>query len=1169
MLIPAGATSTVITIATQADADTEEELAIWNLALVSGTAAVATDPYQLRIIDKDAGSTPVIGTPVFNYSSGTYIGPITVLADIDPSYAGIYYMITEAALGTDPVEPESPVANGVLRPGVQTWSTLGLTCNVGMEYHIRAVAKMPGEDRFGPLAELKLRITDSSAFIFAGGGVNAIPSRVSPACIEGSTQADGFNIAQLNFVALDPVTDQAIASSLPTALGLKTYYTDLKLFNEVDGNNQRLTKVQQRYRDGTGLHVLATQTYEWIVSDLAELNVLTIRRGDTLLVTCSAGSSRLNLETGIAGNLALDPGQVVPLTFPDAGYFSLVATENGQQRAQMQVAVLGYQPTNEIVAAEIGFAREHGVAVEGADVIPGLSVVTQGAAAQPALGITAGQDDELEVAVTQLGYEHVDLTVKPLPLKKPEDLFRRGPKMVLRAGGADGDVIAAVEITDFEVLLDLTVVEASDDTFSDDVYAEDVVVIRPAVPVNVLVSDDLNWESTSGSQPTLFADVGGQTYPPGVRQVSKPALRQHDAALDREVEIAATGKMEGTVFHLWMALTTNADANGDEDLRISDRVDSLGIKLYEPLVVSASLTVQPSPSIDLLDSLTIRGGDYHSELTGFYGGTIERSDPDRDGWSVRDLLATGVLETLNLPFYVNTHFLTGDTGLDYSIGIASSISGREPQQVSTHTDIYFRLEDFTAPYYDAQILGYQDEYGDPLYIYPYYDVSVDEDAPDVEVSVTIYGLEEVGEGDMQHLPGAGMLQTRHDSRLTEADVFRCGYLANRGWEHAKAGAYYFLADGPRVVYFEGATAGIKMLASNTLEVWGRSGGEDEYDVGTVAFRNAAGFARAYSSGPNGAIVVEINGSPSAPQATLTRSHANVNLIDKDGWPVFVSDDLQVTVAATRSPFTPQFLVDGELTVKVEFQGIAGEEEVFDFFMVTDSQQGADGYGATVRLNPAGVTADVVTGNVAFSRPIRVQGGDLPGPDLAVSYNSLDGFDVGWGSGWRTNYDLRVLPSGAFWWLIDEIGTREKTSGGAYTPIYLHEQNERVNEGGNYLASGPYQAGERHRITRRDGWTLYFNGEGFLTRKMSLDGHQITVVRHPDDPQTLINESRVIDKVLSGDGREVGLEAFLGAFQASGSEDLNAGASGSWSFTYHGATKHGVIDTITLTGTDDT
>ncbi|MDA3962606.1 MAG: hypothetical protein PF961_17605 [Planctomycetota bacterium] len=1166
LLIPAGTTSTVITIATQADADAIEELAIWNLALVSGTGAVGLDAYELRIVDKDAGSTPVIGTPVFTYSSGTYIGPITVLADSDPGYATIHYMITEAPLGTDPAQPESPIANGVLRPGVQTWSTLGLTCNVGMEYHISAVAKMPGEDRFGPLAELKLRITDASAFIFAGGGVDAIPSRVSPACIEGSTQADGFDIAQLSFVALDRLTDQAIASSAPTALGLKTYYTDLKLFNEVDGNNQRLTKVEQRYRDGTGLHVLATQTYEWIVSDLAELDVLTIRRGDTLLVTCSAGSSRLSLENNVVGNLSIDPSQVVPLTFPDAGYFSLVATENGQQRAQMQVAVLGYQPTNEIVAAEIGFAREHGVAVEGADVIPGLSVVTQGAAAQPALGITAGQDDELEVAVTQLGYEHVALTVKPLPLSKPEDLYRREPKMVLRAGGADGDVIAAVEITDFEMALDVTVVPADDESFTIPVLVTDYCVIRPAVPASVLVNSDLTWQVT---ELAVFADIGTAEYLPGARSLARPEMSQSDVGLGVNVPICSAEVLTGTVYHYWCEVTTNA--SDWEYLRFSEAKDALGIRLYEPLEVSLDLSFQPAPSDECSESV-------HMSLAGVVDywrwayPDSSRHDPDGNGWSLDDVLTGGIIESLTLPWFDGGEEFTVWNPIVARLDFVSAVSGRQAPKLS-ESETYVNLEPFDIYVAWSELVGYTDEDGLPVEAWPGDNISLDEPTPSDPVTVSLYSIPAFDEyGDPLPPPSSSLLNIEPDSKLTEADVFRCGYLANRGVAYALPGALLSMRSGFNSAYFEGRTQSFRM-GSNVLEVYL----QEYYSHGPYSafeFWDTVGpSARARPSEFNDYVSLSSYGDTSTAKVKVTRSNLSTQLVGDGGVDLFAVGALEATVPfADAYRLRPRWQIDGETHFLLEFVDITGDPLEFSFHSVKDFSQGEDGLSPGVAIYPAGVSAKLATGNVLFARPLKYFAGNLPGPDLAISYNSLDGFDVGWGPGWRTNYDLRVLPEKfdeTSWWLIDEVGTRERTTGGDYSPDYLHEQNKKQDENGNYLASGPYRSGERHRIARRDGWTLYFDDDGFLARKVSLDGHEITIVRHPDDPATLVNESRVISRVHSSDGREVVLAELLSSLNGQESKALNAGASGSWSFTYHGATKHGVIDTITLTGTDDT
>ncbi len=105
----------------------------------------------------------------------------------------------------------------------------------------------------------------------------------------------------------------------------------------------------------------------------------------------------------------------------------------------------------------------------------------------------------------------------------------------------------------------------------------------------------------------------------------------------------------------------------------------------------------------------------------------------------------------------------------------------------------------------------------------------------------------------------------------------------------------------------------------------------------------------------------------------------------------------------------QFNMDGVASIWLE----DSEGEIVDELKITFLSNGLgvpDPAAASIEVVPGHAFVDAMSGNLHFHSIAKSHSTSSGGPDLAVYYNSNDGFSTRLGKGWRTNFDMRLFES---------------------------------------------------------------------------------------------------------------------------------------------------------------
>ncbi|MBA3707204.1 MAG: tandem-95 repeat protein, partial [Planctomycetes bacterium] len=260
-------------------------------------------------------------------------------------------------------------------------------------------------------------------------------------------------------------------------------------------------------------------------------------------------------------------------------------------------------------------------------------------------------------------------------------------------------------------------------------------------------------------------------------------------------------------------------------------------------------------------------------------------------------------------------------------------------------------------------------------------------------------------------------------------------------------------------------------------------------------------------------------------ATITLDHDRVHFFAQPTGTTPAS----MTIASFPGTVYAEFLRDDAVTMSVIINGIT---EKFVVSQITEGKGPADGLTGSVSVLSGMASVDAWSGNFCMALPIASFPTPLMGPDTALTYNSLDGIDIGHGCGWRTTYDMRLYGSV----LIDGSGTRttflsETASGTSrYVGAKLHANTKL----GADLTL--FKGTETNVFLPNDNRRYFFDDKGFLVRIQNIQGQELTIT-HDDKSAT---------KVADAFGRAVDLTALAGSTRI---DAIDQPVSGKWSFGY--------------------
>ncbi len=228
----------------------------------------------------------------------------------------------------------------------------------------------------------------------------------------------------------------------------------------------------------------------------------------------------------------------------------------------------------------------------------------------------------------------------------------------------------------------------------------------------------------------------------------------------------------------------------------------------------------------------------------------------------------------------------------------------------------------------------------------------------------------------------------------------------------------------------------------------------------------------------------------------------------------------------------------------------------------------DGIAPVKNVIPGRGYVNLMNGNFYFGAVARVYNTPALGPDLAVSYNHLDGIAAGssgLGRGWRTNYDLKIIDgtvddnedgkikdeersSDDIIALIDETGARRifKYDSSAANPdepteMFHKFESEAISglQGAiiNIVTNKTEYTLLRYELNRHDNHLVKFKTTGEIDKIENLRGEKLTI----DSGSVTDDYSRTVSLTAPGNR-----------------DAMNGLEMGDWSFTYEMTPATGVF-----------
>ncbi|MBA3684326.1 MAG: hypothetical protein H0W72_03700, partial [Planctomycetes bacterium] len=370
-------------------------------------------------------------------------------------------------------------------------------------------------------------------------------------------------------------------------------------------------------------------------------------------------------------------------------------------------------------------------------------------------------------------------------------------------------------------------------------------------------------------------------------------------------------------------------------------------------------------------------------------------------------------------------------------------------------------------------------------------------------------------------------------------------IGNSAWFRA-GGAEAFRINGVPVL----ALGDSSVLASNPIAS-GRTYVIDGDPAATNPFSVIDGMLRWTAGG----IMVTRYGAGTPAPVQMTRAHTRMNLYN---WMTNANMFSAGSLSATRN-WTTVFPVDSWGNISAQLDLTDGWQAISDgrsdecVFTVP----GASLYAVVHRTDlgpPSGIqastsvlgghgTVTLASGNLFLAFPIKAFATPTLGPDVVLYYNAKSYLDVGYGHGWRTNYDLRY--DGGY--LVDvtsetiAMGRHIDAVAGGHPAIDITDRLDQEKDG---RVDADWKSGERFRINRHDNRLHYCNADGWLVRLCTLRGDEITIERDPDSGHAI--------SAADTRGRSVALAmADVGSGDGGFLRSIADSRSGRWDFTYDG------------------
>ncbi len=1187
-------------------------------------------PTQIDIRIAPAGPVPTLGAPSLLPSDGSFVAPLAATANASPADAVVWFTI--AAGGA---EPPAPVAGA---EGCTRWNG-SLDLLPGL-WRLRAVSAWPdgqGGWTQGPERAVAWRLIGDRD----PRQTTTQQSQVSPASIVASLPG-GVAVRASLVAKMDGqvfATAPAMVTSEGRVIGNIAVQPPTK-----DG---KPTEVLVRGVDANGRALEARVQVAWMVTDLLQPGDEVIRAGDMLqLGVGGAGYSRADgaapflLRTGVGNAVyTVAGGGTVMAAYPEPGIYTATLSEvDGTLVHSKRIVVLTASFTDPSGPLLAHTEEPRPVAVHlGAEAADRLVVEVLGGSAE---NLPAGAGD-LSVPVTIPAFESTGL-YGPWKCSSPVVLLKTQA----------GLVVAARAITPFQFVAEPMAVQAAstasaehwfqtpDDGWAhQESYGEPIwgnavyrIDIVPAIAANLFtqIAEISSSNQEVAIQGTVASDKGGkasdtepvfadssafvQSHSANNQRMGNLTPRQmlvrfagRDGAIEVRKSFPSIGvaglelRGSSTAPLQWPSMPhwdgTWFSANGHYYLDPGSQEEWSWGQVDSPPIAIPTISVTPigldeerlkartswsapyenawkqQSAVASECRLTYRPTSGHAGIGATYSASHGIS-PRADEWT-----GTTHIDVVEKETYVQiTGHGTADRFIAYNPYYYHDTYSYHFPYYEAVLDIgsYYELEDL---YYFSGENGYYysmatDVYSTPPASYGVgngYSVGLTGDAGQNVIFSSDAGsrtarANEPGEYDAWYISGRHLYTTYAtlDSAYTsEMFAFNVDYYGNWGWHgwHSWEEWYYNQSDWYSSYYVDGDMGHFRLVVPGTRAV------ANGLKVESRRYENAAAETKSFT-------VTQSNNRVAA-----TKSESGVT--SAISWSADGTADISTSSSAT---INYAFARDDEVTATItgDARGIPIRSTVRK---ISDGLGAPSGSAPLIGL-PGGFAVSAASGNVLFSIPVVPVVNDLPG--LTLTYNSQEGFDHGYGCGWRTNWDMRVVSatgSGAPTTLIDETGARVPIGG--------------PHRGATYTLTAARETGGT-TLTRGDGVWLDFDANGWLVRVRFPNERTWTIERtahvapdpapepppapapEPDPaanpgfrPVTSVSDSRTGTKLLTLTPLAADIQRRTGmgslvinsdrTWKAKVAATTDTGVFAAWNFTYHGADKGYALATVHGTG----
>ncbi len=1081
-------------------------------------------------------------TPTFSPPSGSYFAPLTISVSSIPEGAEVWYTTAEFT-PADPV-PGAPGAVLYEQP-------IQLTSNQSIKAVFRSI--VDGVVQISPVSLFSYTLNNANQFaIHSPQGPTSI---TSPGFIEISGPTENMSIT-----AVVTVSGETMSTAPVHAVGENKAYVDVSLSPD-ETNEIKITATDQAGNSHT-----MSQLLTWTAIDVSSgMGQVVLRAGDSVQLIAQSATGTVvinpgNLPPGATG-VSVNQGGTLRATYSNPGHYEASVWDNGVMLGSRSIIVVGLIfPPNELIAAEVDATRTYSVQLQPED--SGSHVRFSAA----------------DTSVLQVGwsttYGQAQLTLKPLKRGKPI--------VVARVGSLQGPIISHKEVTEFEFELVYMFLTSLNEMLSPEGKGVGYhLAMRPHIPGltnedTTIWSPQVTYDELSGESVAIYSDslMTGSADVPDPIAVNHPHLTQQQAALSGspipKVRVTQTGSITRNFYRL--AVSIGVDSAGDH--QVGDRQDGNGdgIRDLDIPAIPVSMTLTP-PNDVIGQRLTLWRPRESQDFSSDNAGTI--------------------------PWLYGSTALGRVSGVPHSMPPGGSvISHSGSPSVSSNFEylpISWSFSYWNGKLWNAFYTGYTLEYTPPGDTTLPVSLSVrsglsymslpggtSQQPPEMTVAVGSSGFAEVTYTytggnphpptvTKRHLPGNYTIQgppkpnnDPNDKRVTDGTLHVTG--ASISLTPSRFGIQTgYIFDLTNDFWYQGDYLGVPQFLAF-----------DEWYESTV---NGGSYHIPL-------YITAADGNTDNVFVTLARNNLTCNL-QAYGQELFATGQSLVTVQASQLEPLIKYDDNGNIDPKKYYKvhGISyGKNAECTFSFLANGQITAQLRYVSLTY-PSGIPSPLATDTIDIGNNVALLAGkrlyvDIPvktyatptlNPDLLIRYNVNDAFDRGFGPGWQTNYDMRVMASvgpGAIYdytyyyhhtnspsHLIDEDGyvvtfneTLEIPAGNGISA----RSGTTVSTRGRYILDirygktlkpvGDWRADERWRLTKDNNLRYYFNTDGWLVRISTLTGAEnIEIERGSNSRATSIKDSY---------GRTLNPQTLIGSGSfATPLASVDAPHGGKWNFAY--------------------